>query len=1048
MGAVKQRYPLTKSQEMIWAGQNLSPDAPLYNMAFAFELKGEINTSIFRQAFQDLIQECEIMRMHLIIEQEQPMQVIQDEIDYQLPYLDFSSNETPEQKLKDWLAKQINKQFNLSEILFDAALIKVKADHYCWYLNQHHLITDGWSKTIQYQRMVELYQHLLHQKERPTPLPKYTDFVSFENQLHTSDQDQSTLDHWQQKINNGADLPSFYNKSNTSMESRCERFVVKISKEKADQLKALTQEADLRLWSKDLSLFTIFSGLLFVVTSKLSGQKNTTIGTPVHNRVKPDFQQTPGLFIELFPLGITLDKGETYLSLFNKVRDEYFDFLRYAKPGHSSPALSKLFNVVLNYINVSFADFDDIPLSADWIDSGHADPGHALRLQVHDFNDTGDITLIFDANIAVFSEAQSASLANQYLYLLDQFIKDRNQIIDPLLPTEKKQLDQFNQTKKDFEITGNITKLFEAQVLKTPDSIVLWFENQSLTYRQLDQRANQLAHYLIKQGVKEKDPVPICLDRSLHMIIGLMGIHKAGAAYVPIDPNYPAERIEYICSMVDAEVLITTSAYKTIFDQYESTKVIDLETDQEVISNQPLNPTSIDQTVDRPIYIIFTSGSTGRPKGVLNLHSGVVNQLLWGRDYFALEQNEIFLQKTTFCFDVSVFEIFLPLTTGGTLVMAKSGGQGDNQYLREVINQHQITYIHFVPSMLDLFMLDTTSADVPTLKIVFCSGEALKTRQVKQFKASFPAIPLHNLYGPTEAAVHVTATALTTEDLEQGVPIGYPVDNTQVQIINQVGQLCPVGVPGELCYSGVQIAQGYWKQPELTNERFVTNPFDQSSPYKMYRSGDLALWQPDGKVLFLGRNDSQVKIRGFRIELEEIEKNLLQINGILQTAVIAKANHQDKNQLIAYMVTDDSITVEQTRDQLALSLPEYMIPAYFVVLEEIPLLPNGKLNRRLLPTPFEIDSNTTQTYKVKPSNEFEEIIHEIWSALFPMQTVGIHDHFIQLGGDSLTGIRLVIKMNNAFELNLPVNIIFKKTTIAQLAEHVEKTIITLLENME
>lgn len=1033
---------------MIWAGQNISPDAPLYNMAFAFELKGEINISIFREAFQLLIQDCEVMRMQLTIEQERPVQIIQEKIDFQLPFLDFSASENPDQELKDWLATQIKKQFDLSEILFDAALIKVNEDHFCWYLNQHHLITDGWSKTIQYKRMVELYQHLIHKKERPTPLPKYTDFVSFENQLHTTDQDQSTQDHWQQKINTGATLPSFYNTSNTSMESRCDRLVVQISKEKADQLKALTQEPDLRLWSKDLSLFTIFSGLLFVLTSKLSGQKNTAIGTPVHNRVKPNFQHTPGLFIELFPLGITLDEGETYLSLFNKVRDEYFDFLRYAKPGHSSPALSKLFNVVLNYINVSFADFDHIPLTADWIDSGQADPGHALRLQVHDFNDTGEIILIFDANVAVFSETQRASLAEQYLFLLDQFISDRNQIIDPLLPTEKKQLDQFNQTKKDFGITSTVTGLFEAQVLKTPDSIALWFEDQSLTYRQLDERANQLAHYLIEQGIKEKDLVPICMERSLHMIVGLMGIHKAGAAYVPIDPEYPAERIEYICSMVDAKVLITTSAYKAVFDQYESTRVIDLETNLEVIANQPNHSTSIDQTIDRPIYIIFTSGSTGRPKGVLNLHSGVVNQLLWGKDYFALKQNEKFLQKTTFCFDVSVFEIFLPLTTGGTLVIAKPDGQGDNQYLREVINQHQITYVHFVPSMLDLFMLDTTISDVPSLKIVFCSGEALKTRQVKQFKATFSAIPLHNLYGPTEAAIHVTATALTIEDLELGVPIGYPVDNTQVQIINQIGQLCPVGVPGELCYSGVQIAQGYWRQPELSNERFVTNPFEPNSPYKMYKSGDLALWQSDGKVLFLGRNDSQVKIRGFRIELEEIEKNLLQINGVLHTAVITKANHQDKNQLIAYMVIDHTITTEQTRNQLVLSLPNYMVPAYFIVLDKIPLLPNGKLNRRLLPTPFGLDRNSIKSDKVKPSNEFEEIIHEIWSELFPMQTVGIHDHFIQLGGDSLTGIRLVIKMNNAFELNLPVNIIFKKTTIAQLAEHVENTIITLLENME
>jgi amino acid adenylation domain-containing protein len=516
------------------------------------------------------------------------------------------------------------------------------------------------------------------------------------------------------------------------------------------------------------------------------------------------------------------------------------------------------------------------------------------------------------------------------------------------------------------------------------------------------------------------------------MSIGILAILKAGGAYVPIDPTYPQKRINYILDDIQSSFILTESVHK---DMFEIPKLI-LD-DTALYKEQDKSYPKVKVAATSLAYVIYTSGTTGKPKGVMNTHAGIFNRLSWMRDYFQVNGNDSIVQKTSFCFDVSVWELILPLITGAKLVFAKPEGHKDTDYLKNLLNKENITLIHFVPSMLSMFLLDLKEFEGGRLRAVICSGEELKPSTVKDFQNKLSSVGLFNLYGPTEAAIDVTAIELT--NYEDGmVPIGKPIANTQIYIVDGENNLNPVGVKGELLIGGVQVARGYLNKPELTSLKFISNSFDQKDAYKLYRTGDMARWMPDGNIEFLGRIDNQIKVRGNRIELDEIENNLTK-HPKVRLAVVAYREYNGEFYIIAYYTVkkEESIDVDDLKSFMRESLPEYMIPSYFVQLQELPITENGKLDRKSLQNPEYIRKNKLEP----PQTEEETSMVKIWSEVLEIEfsKISVMDNFFDIGGNSIKVIELVNKIRKIFSKDIMFGDIFNYPEIRLFIQEVLKS---------
>ncbi|MDD5036105.1 MAG: amino acid adenylation domain-containing protein, partial [Methylococcaceae bacterium] len=592
----------------------------------------------------------------------------------------------------------------------------------------------------------------------------------------------------------------------------------------------------------------------------------------------------------------------------------------------------------------------------------------------------------------------------------------------------------WNATETDYPKQQCIHELFEEQAVQHPDAIAVVYEDKQLSYGELNVRANRLAHYLRGLGVKPDDRVAICVERSLEMVVAMLAVLKAGGAYVPLDPDYPADRLAYMLEDSQPQVLLTQTGLETGFEGLsEGLPMIDLQTNAALWSGQiDSNPAKQDLTARHLAYVIYTSGSTGQPKGAMNEHRGVINRLLWMQDQYGLKSEDTVLQKTPFSFDVSVWEFFWPLLAGARLVMARPEGHKDPSYLAEIIRNERITTLHFVPSMLQVFLEHGEAEHCGSLKRVLCSGEALPGALVKRFQEKLAEVELHNLYGPTEAAVDVTAWNCAEATPLNGVPIGRPIANTRIYILDAQGQPAPIGVAGEIHIGGVQVGRGYLHRPELTQERFLPDPFVEDSEARMYKTGDLGRWLPNGTIEYLGRNDFQVKIRGFRIELGEIESKLAEHPGIREAVVLARENGGDKR-LVAYYTGDESLATEALREHLSARLPEYMIPPAYVKLDSLPLTPNGKLDRKALPAP---DHPVASGAFIEPRYLTEWRVADAWQRVFQIDAISVKTNFFELGGHSLLAVQMVSLLKQE-GMDIPIAVLFTHPTIESLAAYIE-----------
>ncbi|MEJ2284849.1 MAG: amino acid adenylation domain-containing protein, partial [Desulfobacterales bacterium] len=598
-------------------------------------------------------------------------------------------------------------------------------------------------------------------------------------------------------------------------------------------------------------------------------------------------------------------------------------------------------------------------------------------------------------------------------------------------------LNEWNATQVEYPKDACLHRLFEAQAERTPDAIAVEFEERHLTFRELEQRANQLAHHLQGLGIGPETIVGVYMERSLEMIVSLYGILKAGGAYVPMDPEYPHDRIAFMLEDTRVPVLLTQKHLSPDLPPSEA-KILCLDAHWPIVEKEPTKRTISEVSAENLAYVIYTSGSTGKPKGVMNCHSGICNRLFWMQDEYNLTEADRVLQKTPFSFDVSVWEFFWPLLFGARLIVAKPGGHRDSNYLIRLINEKAITTLHFVPSMLQIFLDDPNAASCCSLKRVICSGEALTYELQERFFTTLDA-ELHNLYGPTEAAVDVTYWACERGTDLRFVPIGRPVANTQMYVLDANLQPVPVGEPGELHIGGIQVARGYLNRPELTAEKFIPDPFRSEPGTRLYKTGDLGCYLPNGAIKYLGRIDHQVKIRGIRIELGEIE-SVLEAHPAVKLAIVAvNEERAGDKRLVAYLVANprQSISIPQLRAVLEKELPESMIPSVYIQIDEMPLSPNGKVDRRALPAPGNQRPQLDQAY-IPPRNKLEHYLADLWCDILKIEKIGIYDRFFELGGNSLNAAQFINRLQTDLGENIYIVSVFEAPTIAEYADFVKR----------
>ncbi len=1049
---LKSRSKITASfpQRRLWFLSKYEEGGDItYNIPWALRLRGKLDVNMFNRALNGVVARHESLRTVFKEHEDEAVQVIAPELVLEIPVI-----EVEESRVDKYVQAHARHIFDLSEgPLFKISLLRLSAEEHVLLINMHHIISDGWSTGIFVRELSTLYAEYIKGGDSSLPeLPiQYADYAHWQRESLQGKVLAEHLGYWEEHLRGAPKLLELLTDrprpSVQSYRGSSERLI--ISQVLLDELNALSRTHGATLF---MTLLTAFKVLLFRYTH----QTDLVVGTPVANRDRSELEGLVGFFVNTLALRTQLEPDESFDALLGRVRtmaldgyahqDVPFEFLVERLNPERSMSYSPVFQVMFALQNIPFGRMELPglmlePISMETVTSKFDLSMFCLELE-------SGLRVDIEYNTDLFDAQTMNRLLDHYGVLLSSIVTDAGRPVAllPLLTGEeyKKIVYEWNATAAKYPKDNCIHQLFEWRVEKTPDAVAVVYEGRQLRYRELNTRVNQLAHYLIEQGVCPEVRVGICVERSLEMVIGLLGILKAGGCYVPLDPEHPWARLDFMLKDAGIDTLLTQSGVSGRIKFSESMNVIALDGDAALFNDYPYTNPITRVTSKNLVYVIYTSGSTGNPKGTLNYHGGLMNRLAWMQDEYGLDSKSKVLQKTPYTFDVSVWEFFWPLREGAELVLARPGGHKDPEYLAELIEQRQIDTLHFVPSMLEAF-LSSNPKPLSSLKRVICSGEALPKALVGRFNAWSETIELHNLYGPTEASIDVSHWRCDPEYGGDRIPIGRPINNTQLIILDHHFQPVPVGVSGELYIGGVGLAHGYLNRPELTAEKFVPNPFSGVPGERLYRTGDLARYLPEGNIEFLGRVDHQVKIRGFRIELGEIEHALLRQPEIKEAVVMAHAREGGDKYLVAYIVPQTlsdklgqvRLDHEVLRQALKSNLPEYMVPSYLVQMEALPLTPNGKVDRKALLPP---DVSQIQTKKyVPPRTEVERQLVSIWAEVLklPEEKIGIEDNFFELGGHSLLALSLVNKCGGNFGVKVEVKEIFKLLNIYELGLHIE-----------
>ena len=1049
-------FPLSFSQQRLWFFNQLEPDSCAYNIPAAVRLTGLLNISALSHSISEILRRHEALRTTFTTVDGQPVQTINPAFSCTLPLIDLQalSQAEREQETLRLARAEAQRPFDLEKgPLLRVTLLRLEEQAHVILFTMHHIVSDGWSTGILIRELTTLYT--AYDSGQSCNLPElpiqYVDFAVWQRQWLQGEVLNKQLNYWKQQL--GGDLPV--------LELPTDRPRPAIQTDQG-ATQSFTLSPSLTAALKNLShqegvtLFMTLLAAFKVLLHRYTQQDDILVGTPIANRNRSEIEGLIGFFINTLVLRSNLAGNPTFKQLLAQVRevtlgayahqDLPFEQLVEELQPERDLSHSSLFQVmfILQNAPTETLHLPNLTLNPLTVESKTANFDLTLSMVETEAGLKGGI----EYNTDLFNADRITRMLGHLQTLLAGIIAYPQQTISdlPLLTaTEYQQIiTTWNSNKIDVP-QQCIHQLFEAQVNKTPDAVAVVFKNEQLTYRKLNQRANQLAHYLQKLGVGPEALVGICVERSLLMVVGLLAVLKAGTAYVPLDPTYPQERIAFMLSNAQVSVVLTQEHLLANLQNYPA-QIVCID-HAELIEPQPQHNPVSQTKPDNLAYVIYTSGSTGKPKGVMIAHRSLVNFTQAAIKEYKITASDRILQFASISFDAAAEEIFPSLAQGATLVLRTDEMLDSIPIFLEHCSQQSLTVLDLPTAFWQQLTTEFSSSKLtlpPSLRLVIIGGEKALLDKLSTWQQNIGLqVRLVNSYGPTETTVVATVCDLSGQTFKQEIPIGQPISNIKTYILDPFLQPVPIGVPGELYIGGVGVARGYLHQPDLTAEKFIPNPFSNEANSLLYKTGDLVRYRNNANIEFLGRVDNQVKIRGFRIELGEIEAKLIQHSVVQDSVVIVREDNPGNKRLIAYIVPNtqnyelrnNSELISRLRQSLKGSLPEYMIPSTFVLLEKLPLTPNGKIDRRALPKPGlqEFENNF-----VAPRTDTEIVLAKLWCEVLGLEKLGVNNNFFEMGGNSLLTTQLIMKIRSYFQVNLPLRVLFESPTVNSLAINLEK----------
>jgi amino acid adenylation domain-containing protein len=1046
-------FPTSIDQERLWFIEQLQPGNAAYNIFSASRIKGPLDASIMERVVNELVARHEVLRTTFTVVDDQPMQFIHRQMYVKLSPFDLQSLplEEREQEALRLVTEDFSRPFDLEAgPLFRVGLLRLAENDHVLHVNMHHTVTDRWSGAIFEQETGVLYEALANDK--PSSLPElpiqYADYALWQRSRAESEIYRAQAAYWKRRLRGVPfvlEVPTDFPRP-PMQNFRGARVYARYSKTLLNKLRDLSRR-------EGVTMFTLALAAYKALLYRYTNQETILVGTTFANRNRPELQNMVGYLLNLIVLSTDVNGNPTFRDLLQRERATVLEgFANQDLPfgklvQELRPTQDASRNPIVQH-SLIYLDFPELTimetlgLTAKHLDIDNGASRFDMTLAMTETDEGYEVDIEYPTDL--YRRERIERMTKHLENILETVVADPARRLSelPLLSSDEKRqlLIDWNATTIEYPSNQSIHELLEAEAKRRPGDVALVFEDEQLTYRELNEQANRVARYLREAGVETGGLVGIFTSRSLRMVVGMLGILKAGAAYVPLDQRYPVERLSFMLKDSGARVLLTEERLLEKLPHYDG-QIVYLDAEWDNIGRCSAENMDHRITNEQRSYVIYTSGSTGQPKGVAVSHRAVVNLLNSMLSKTALNATDTMLAVTTLSFDIAATEIYLPLIAGGRVVIATREVASDGIRLAKLLASSGATVMQATPATWRM-LIDAGWQGDSRLK-VFSTGEALDRSLAGQLLERSGEV--WNLYGPTETTIYSAAVRVTGD--AGPVPIGPPIGNTRFYVVDQFMNPVPIGIYGELCIGGTGLAHGYLNRPELTAEKFVPDPFGSEAGARLYRTGDLMRYCEAGNLEFGGRLDHQVKVRGFRIELGEVEAALSRHDSVRAAVVVARQEPGGEQRLVAYVVGNNDLpAVGEWRTFLIQRLPEYMIPSLFISLEELPLLPNGKVNRRALPVP---DASRPELRKAfaAPENPTQARLVELWTSVLALNQVGIHDDFFELGGDSILATRLASRVRRTFGIELPLRELFWKPTVCELASMIEELLIEQMENM-
>lgn len=1021
----KDVYELTNPQKSIWFMENYFSGTTINNICSSGTIYGDINISLLKKAIYNVVRQNDSFRIHIISENSIPKQYISEFKEFKIDIEDIKN----EEEIKQIEEKETKYKFEIMDSdLFKFKIAYLRGKLACVILTLNHLISDSWSMGIIIQEILRNYNSLINNETPSVETFSYVDYINAENKYKSSEKYQKDKKYWNdlfKTIPESSTIPSL--KNNTSnLTYKANRLDFNIEKETVEKINKFCKENRFSVFNFFMSVFSIYLG-------NVSNSSDFVIGTPILNRTNYNDKHTTGMFVNVVPVRININNNSSFCDFTNAISKQMMQVLRHQKYSYNSVLedlrkdhenIPNLYNILISYQITKAFDKKYGNYKTNWTFNNYCSTD--FNIHISDINDTGNLVIDYDYLIDKYDDEFVNNLHLRIIEMINQVLENNqilNNDIEIVTKEEKRKLlYDFNNTYASYPRDKTISMLFEEQVRKTPNNTAVVFENQKLTYKELNEKANSLAWYLKYKGLNENEVVSLFLDKSLESIISILGILKCRCAYMPIDIDYPSKRIDFMIKNSNSKFILSTKNLTERISNYSN--IINVDLDNKEIYSLNTNNLNSDSNSEDLAYIMYTSGSTGEPKGVMVSNKNVV-RLVKNQNYIKFNEHERILQTGSIVFDACTFEIWGSLLNGFELYIIKKQDLLDPNILEKYLKDNKITVL-WVTAPLFNQLSEYNPKLFNQARVLLTGGDVLSPKHINAVKKCSPNLTIINGYGPTENTTFSTCFTIDKE-YKNNIPIGYPITNSTCYVVSNSLNLMPIGVPGELLVGGDGVSKGYLNKPDFTKSRFIKNVFGDGV---LYKTGDLVRWNKDGSIEFIGRIDNQVKIRGFRVELSEINLAVQNFEGIKECITIIKEINNEKV-ICTYFSSNEEININKLKTFLAQTLPNYSIPSYYIPMDSLPINTNGKIDRAKLPEP---QMQNEKKNILLPKNEIEKNLIDLLKKLLNVDSISMDDNFFELGGDSLLAINLCSHIQTKFNTKLYVRDLLEHPQIQELSD--------------